>query len=69
MAIIDQIREIDSHYGPDTGVIDCVGIMLDGREIDLWLSNEGEELEVWPGPSFLGITPCNPLIQSIRIWE
>jgi hypothetical protein len=57
MTILDQIAAIDACYVPDPtgGVIDAIGTTADGREVDLWIYNEGngDGPLIEPGASFL----------------
>ena len=55
MTIIAAIAAIDAGYEPDPsgGMIDAIGTTADGREVDLWIYNEGDGPLVGPGPSFL----------------
>lgn len=55
MTILETIATIDAGYEPDPsgGVIDAIGTTADGREVDLWIYNEGDGPLVEPGPSFL----------------
>lgn len=55
MAILETIASIDSAYEPDFtgGTIDAIGTTADGREIDLWIYNNGDGPVVAPGASFL----------------
>lgn len=55
MTILETIALIDSAYEPDPtgGVIDAIGTTADGREVDLWIYNEGNGPLIEPGASFL----------------
>ena len=53
MSILETITQIDSAYEPDGGVIDAIGTLPDGREVDLWIYNEGDGPLIEPGASFL----------------
>ena len=55
MTILETIVQIDSAYDPDPtgGVIDVIGTTADGREVDLWIYNNGDGPLVEPGASFL----------------
>ena len=55
MTIIAAIAAIDAGYEPDPsgGVIDAIGTTADGREVDLWIYNNGDGPLVEPGASFL----------------
>ena len=55
MTILETIAQIDAQYEPDPsgGVIDAIGTTADGREVDLWIYNEGDGPLVEPGASFL----------------
>ena len=55
MTILETITTIDSAYEPDPsgGVIDAIGTLPDGREVDLWIYNNGDGPLVEPGASFL----------------
>lgn len=54
MTILKTIAQIDSTYEPDNGgVIDAIGTTADGREVDLWIYNNGDGPLVGPGASFL----------------
>ena len=54
MTTTSAIAAIDAGYEPDpSGVIDAIGTTADGREVDLWIYNEGDGPLVVPGPSFL----------------
>ena len=54
MTILETIVQIDSAYDPDPtgGVIDAIGTTADGREVDLWIYNNGDGPRVEPGASF-----------------
>lgn len=54
MTILETIATIDAGYEPDpTATIDAIGTTADGREVDLWIYNNGDGPLVEPGASFL----------------
>ncbi len=55
MTILETITDLDLAYEPDLngGVIDAIGVTADGREVDLWIYNDGDGPLVEPGASFL----------------
>lgn len=54
MTILETIAQIDSAYDPDPmGVINATGTTADGREVDLWIYNNGDGPLIGPGASFL----------------
>ena len=54
MTILETITAIDNRFEPDSdGTIDAIGTTSDGREVDLWIYNDGTGPLIEPGPSFL----------------
>ena len=54
MDILETVAQIDAGFEPDpTGVIDAIGTIADGREVDLWIYNTGDGPLVGPGATFL----------------
>jgi len=68
MTILETITTIDDGFEPDpTCMIDAIGTTADGREVDLWIHNDGAGPLIHPGSSFLpyGGVYYNPLLVSI----
>ena len=70
MTILESVYQIDAAYEPDIngGVIDAIGTTVDGREVHVWIYNNGDGPLVEPGPWFLpyGGIYYNPLLLNIR---
>ena len=69
MTILKTITDLDLAYEPiEGGVIDAIGVTLDGREVNLWIYNDGDGPLIEPGPWFLpyGGIYFNPLLVNIR---
>jgi len=69
MNIQTEIITIDAGFEPDPAcMIDAIGITADGREIDMWIHNDGTGPLLHPGSSFLpyGGIYFNPLLVSVR---
>lgn len=69
MTILNTIKDIDASYAPDPEAsIDVIGVMPDGREVQLFLGNTGDGPLLYPGAWFLGCGGIyyNPLIVSVR---
>jgi hypothetical protein len=71
MTILETITAIDNRFEPDSGgTIDAIGTTADGREVDLWIYNQGDGDGplIEPGPSFLpyGGIYYNPLLISVK---
>ena len=70
MTVLESVYQIDAAYEPDIngGVIDAIGVTADGREVEIWIYNDGHGPLIEPGPWFLpyGGIYFNHLLVSVR---